>query len=135
MEEVFVATEGMIQEQYDRAAAMISDIRELINRAQDHESMESRYAYLQSVCNYYELSGRIYKTRLEVKSRLHVPCKYEIHGIMQAMLISLEAMSEEELEPADESDRFYDPEWIRQTAGQFHEHYKKTAAKNNCVIS
>ena len=135
MEEIFVATEEMVQEQFDRAAALIGDIQELINRAQDHESKESRYAYLQNICHYYELVGRIYKTRLEVKARLHVPCNYEIYGIMQAMLISFGAMSEQELEPADEGDRFYDPEWIRKTAAQFHEHYKKTAAKNNCVIS
>ena len=54
---------------------------------------------------------------------------------MKALLISIGGMSEQEIPPADPEDRFYDYDWIMEMASVFHEHYKETAAKGNCVIT
>ena len=135
MEEGFYITDEMIQEQHSKAAALTGEIEKLILGEDKELSDVSRYVYIQNSINYFNLVKRIFETRQTLRSRLRVPCRYEIYAVMNALLISIGGMSEQEIPPADPEDRFYDSDWIMEMASVFHEHYKKTAAKGNCVIT
>lgn len=135
MEEGFFITEEMIQEQHSKADMLAREIEKLILGEDKELSDVGRYAYIQNSINYFILAKRIFETRQTLRSRLKVPCKYEIYAVLEALLVSIGGMSEQEIQPADPEDRFYDSDWIMEMASVFHEHYKKTAAKGNCVIT
>ena len=135
MEEGFFITDEMIQEQHRMAATLAGEIEKLI-LGEEKESFDiNQYVYIEHSINYFNLVKRIFETRQTLRSRLRVPCRYEIYAVMKALLISIGGMSEQEIPPADSEDRFYDYDWIMEMASVFHEHYKKTAAKGNCVIT
>lgn len=130
----FIATKEALHDQCRKTAELLYEIERLII-GKDFCTDEDRLAYMKNSYSYYELANKIYRTRLEQKpAKLKVPCKYEMLSVMQAFAISIGAMSEQDLESEDENDWFYDPAWIKEMAALFHEHYRKTAAKNNCKI-
>ncbi len=135
MEEDFYITDEMIREQHKKAAMLAGEIEKLIFGEEKEPFDISRYAYIENSICYFDLVKRIFETRRALRSRLKVPCRYEIYAVMEALLISIGGMSEQEIPPADPEDRFYDPDWIAEMASVFHEHYKKTAGKGNCVIT
>ena len=116
-----------------KMAVLIGETEKLILGG-GFETSEDQHAYLLNSHAYYGLVNRIYKTRIdELPLKLKVPCKYELYAVLQALAISIGAMTEQELQP-DENDRFYDPEWIKELASILREHYRETAAKNNCLL-
>ena len=108
MEGGFYITEEMIQEQHSKVAMVAGEIEKLILGEDKELSDVSRYVHIQNSINYFNLAKRIFETRQTLRSRLKVPCKFEIYAVMKALLISIGGMSEQEIPPADPEDRFYD---------------------------
>lgn len=99
------------------------------------ETDDDRYAYMLNSYNYYKLVNQIFRTRIEhLPPKLKVPCKYEIFAVLNALAISVDAMASQDLIPANEKDRFYDPDWIKSLAVTLREHYKETAKQNNYIL-
>lgn len=129
----FIVSERMFKEQCAKCAAVLGETEKLMVGDKD-QSREARWTYLQKSESFYHYANQIFAKRLELKPKAKIPYYYEMMAIMEAMAISFGITSENDLSERDESDRFYDPEWIKKMAVEMHEHFRMTAEKGNCML-